>query len=145
MLRHFVGATLVTLLSLLQLITALHAQIAPSQQAQQALVPPEIRTTIIKTIGALPETVEIVVSGNILTVLRINSDMNESTHGGRDNEANAIAPIVAKALSGNEKFKNLTTIRVQYVVRSASGAETKIIDIIDFRKTPSGTFEFHKT
>ncbi len=70
MLRHFVGATLVTLLSLLQLITALHAQIAPSQQAQQALVSPEIRTTIIKTIGALPETVEIAVSGNILTVLR---------------------------------------------------------------------------
>ena len=34
MLRHFVGVTLVTLLSLLQLITALHAQIAPSQQAQ---------------------------------------------------------------------------------------------------------------
>jgi hypothetical protein len=143
--RHFIGATLVTVLSLLQLITALHAQRAQSQQVQQALVPPEIRTTIIKAIGVLPETVEVALFDNILTVLGINSNMNESTHGGRDNEANAIAPIVAKALSGNEKFKNLTTIRVQYVIRSASGAETKNVDIIDFRKTPSGTFEFHKT
>ena len=145
MLSHLVGATLIALLLLTQFNSTLHAQLAPSQQAQQVSVPPEIRMTIIRTIGAIPETVDIALSGSIVTVLRINSNMNQSTHGGRDNEANAIAPIVAKALSGSEKFKNLTTIRVQYVIRSASGTDTKIVDTVDFRKSPSGVFEFHKT
>ena len=145
MLNHLVGATLIALLLLIQFNSTLHAQLAPSQQVQQVSVPPEVRTTIIRTIGAIPETVDIALSGSIVTVLRINSNMNQSTHGGRDNEANAIAPIVAKALSGSEKFKNLTTIRVQYVIRSASGTDTKIVDTIDFRKSPSGVFEFHKT
>ncbi|MGE5852858.1 MAG: hypothetical protein ACM35E_06920 [Deltaproteobacteria bacterium] len=140
MLRILIGATLIALLSLAQFNTALYAQ-----QAQQASVPAEIRMNIIGTIGAKPETVEIAQVGNIITVLRINSYMNESTHGGRDNEANAIAPIVAKDISGNEKSKNVNTIRVQYVIRSASGTTNKIIDTIDFRKSPSGNFELHKT
>ena len=145
MLSHLVGATLIALLLLTQFNSTLHAQLAPPQQLQQVSVPPEVRTTIIRTIGAIPETVDIALSGSIVTVLRINSNMNQSTHGGRDNEANAIAPIVAKALSGNEKFKNITTIRVQYVIRYASGTDTKIVDTVDFRKSPSGVFEFHKT
>jgi hypothetical protein len=143
--NHLVGATLIALLLLTQFNSTLHAQLTSSQQVQQVSVPPEVRTTIIRTIGAIPETVDIALSGSIVTILRINSNMNQSTHGGRDNEANAIAPIVAKALSGSEKFKNLTTIRVQYVIRSASGTDTKIVDTIDFRKSPSGVFEFHKT
>lgn len=142
--RYFVCVTFIALFFVLSRSNApLHAQVSSPQQAQQQF--PEIRTTIIRTVGAQPETVEIAVSGNIVTVLRINSNMNETTHGGRDNEANAIAPIVAKGIAGKSEFKNLNTIRVQYLVRSASGEVSKIVDTIDFRKSPSGTFEFHKT
>ena len=144
MLKRHLGAVLIALFSFLAQSSAiLHAQLPPPQEQPSVLA--EIRTTIIRTIGAQPETVEIAVTENNLTVLRINSNMNESTHGGRDNEANAIAPIVSKAISGRVEFKNLSTIRVQYVVRSAPGAASKIVDTIDFRKTPSGVFEFHKT
>ncbi len=132
-----VCATFIALLSLLLTVGTLHAQ--------QPKVPADLSTAITRVIGAQPESVEIAVRGNILTVLRINSNMNQSTHGGRDNEANAIAPIVSKAISGMSEFNNLHTIRVQYVVRSAPGAATKIIDTIEFRKAPSGAFEFHQT
>ncbi|MFZ1951508.1 MAG: hypothetical protein WB037_21765 [Pseudolabrys sp.] len=144
MLKRQFGAALIALFSFLAPSSAtLHAQMSPPQEQPSVLA--EIRTAIIRSIGAQPETVEIAVAGNILTVLRINSNMNDSTHGGRDNEANAIAPIVSKAISGGPEFKNLTTIRVQYVIRSGPGAASKIIDTIDFRKAPSGSFEFHKT
>lgn len=145
MLRHHLGAALIALFSLLpQSSATLRAQV-PSQGMQQATVLAEIKTSIIRTVGAQAETIDIAVTGNILTVLRINSNMNESTHAGRDNEANAITPIVSKAISGAPEFNKINTIRVQYLARSAPGAASKIIDTIDFRKAPSGVFEFHKT
>ena len=146
MLRHHLSAALIALFSLLpQSSATLLAQAPPSQEMPQPTVLAGIKTSIIRTVGAQAETVDIAATENILTVLRINSNMNESTHGGRDNEANAIAPIVSKAISGTPEFKNINTIRVQYLARSAPGAASKIIDTIDFRKAPSGLFEFHKT
>ena len=105
----------------------------------------EARAKIVRTIGAVPSAVEIGQTGSVITVLRINSGLNKGTHAGRDNEASTIAPIIADALTGKPEFKDLTTIRVQYVIRSAPGGTSKVIDTVDFRKTPGGTFEFHKT
>ena len=105
----------------------------------------EARAKIVRTIGAVPSAVEIGQTGSVITVLRVNSGLNKGTHAGRDNEASAIAPIIADAVTGKPEFKDLTTIRVQYVIRSAPGGTSKVIDIVDFRKTPGGTFEFHKT
>ena len=105
----------------------------------------EARAKIVRTIGAVPSAVEIGQTGSVITVLRVNSGLNKGTHAGRDNEASAIAPIIADALTGKPEFKDLTTIRVQYVIRSAPGGTNKIIDTVDFRKTPSGSFEFHQT
>lgn len=146
MLRHHLGAALIALFSLLpQSSETLQAQAASLQEMQQPTALAEIKTSIVRTVGAQAETVDLAVTENILTVWRINSNMNESTHGGRDNEANAIAPIVSKAISGTPEFKNINTIRVQYLARSTPSGASKIIDTIDFRKAPSGLFEFHKT
>lgn len=113
--------------------------------AQGALLA-DLKTKIVRNIGAQPETVEIGVAGNIVTVLRVNSNMNQSSHAGRDNEANAIAPLVAEViLATPELNKNVHTIRVQYVSRRAAGGADTVIDTVDFRKTPSGSFEFHQT
>ena len=137
------AAVLVSLIFALALPTVTLAQTSPAQ-AQQSPLFAEIQAKIVRTIGAAPLTVEM-QTGSIITVLRINSNMNEATHSGRDNEASAIAPIVADAVAGKSEFKNLTTIRVQYVIQSAPGTTSKVVDTVDFRKSPSGTFEFHKT
>jgi hypothetical protein len=105
----------------------------------------ELRATIVQTIGAQPESVEIVVSGSTFTVLRVNSNMNEATHAGRDNEANVVGQIVSKAVAGSPAFKKFHTIRVQYVTRSKPGATLKVVDTVEFRKSPSGSFQFHAT
>lgn len=105
----------------------------------------ELRASIGNTIGAQSDSVEIVMKGNILTILRVNSNMNQSNHAGRDNEANVIGSTVSKVIAGSPEFRSLHTIRVQYVTRSTPGAAPKVIDTIDFRKSPRGSFEFHNT
>ena len=137
MLKRHLGAVLIALFSFLAQSSAiLHAQLPPPQEQPSVLA--EIRTTIIRTIGAQPETVEIAVTENNLTVLRINSNMNKSTHGGRDNEANAIAPIVSKAISGRVEFKNLSTIEcnMSSALRPAPPAKSSTPSI--FEKLQAG-------
>ena len=144
MLMKYRSGVLLALIFAFALPIVTLAQSSPPQ-AQQSPLFAEIQAKIVRTIGAAPLTVEIMQTGSIITVLRINSNMNEATHSGRDNEASAIAPIVADAVAGKSEFKNLTTIRVQYVIQSAPGTTSKVVDTVDFRKSPSGTFEFHKT
>jgi hypothetical protein len=104
-----------------------------------------VKKSIIQKIGAQETTVEVTINGNILTVARVNSNMNDSTHGARSNEAIAIAPVVTKAIEEGPAFKTVHTIRVQYLARPKLGEKGKIVDTVDFRKDPSGKFQFHET
>ena len=83
--------------------------------------------------------------GNILIITRVNSNMNNATHGGRDNEATAIADVVSKAIAGKPEFSAIISLRVQYLAREAGDKTGKVIDTIEFRADPSGKFQFHKT
>jgi hypothetical protein len=140
--RHPHVAALIAAFSLLaQSSSILQAQ-AP-QDGPRISVLADMRTSIIRAIGAEDQTVELEVGGDILTVLRINSNMNQATHAGRDNEATAIVAIVSKAISGRAEFGNLITVRVQYSMRS--GGDSNVIDTVEFRKDPSGLFQYHQT
>jgi hypothetical protein len=123
---------------------AVHAQVSPSQRDQAISPLGDVRTSILRAIGAQEQAIEITVSDKVLTVSRVNSNMNESTHAGRDNEATAIVAVVSKAIAGKQEFKNLITIVVQYVVRATLG-ESKVIDTVEFREDPNGVFVFHRT
>jgi hypothetical protein len=127
--------------------TAVQAQTAPSigKQVGQVGMPASIEASIFKAIGAEAKTVKVTSSGGILLVTRVNSNMNGSTHEGRNNEAKVIAPVVAKEIGSNPKFKNVSTIRVDYVARSSPAAKSRIFDSIEFRKGPDGVFDFHQT
>jgi hypothetical protein len=104
-----------------------------------------LKNSIIKTVGAQEKTVEVMISGNILTVARINSNLNGSSHGARSNEAKAIASVVIKGISDRPDLKNLHTIRVQYLTRPGSASKGNVLDTVDFRKDPNGVFQFHET
>ena len=133
-------------LTINQSVVASHAQPVSSQTSQsQADLLSEIRKLVVRAIGAPDQTVEIAVTGNMLTVLRVNSNMNDATHGGRNNEATAIAAIISKAIFGRPEFKNLVTLTVQFVVRPAPGAKSSVIDTVEFREDPSGQFRYHQT
>lgn len=118
----------------------LEAQTNPSQP--NAFLE-SIRASIVQTIGAQDNTVELLIAGNIFTVSRVNSNMNESSHGGRNNEATAIASVVSKAIGDKAELKNIITIRVQYLIRA--GTTTQVVDTVEFRKDPNGVFQLHET
>ena len=105
----------------------------------------ELQKSIIQTVGAQEKTVEVTISGKILTIMRVNSNLNGSSHGARNNEAKAIALVVAKGITDRPDLKNVHTIRVQYLTRLGTEAKDRVLDTVDFRKDPSGIFEFHET
>lgn len=123
----------------------LHAQVSQTQSTQQSAVLSDVQKSVIRTIGAQENTVEAAVMGNILIITRVNSNMNNATHGGRDNEATAIADVVSKAIAGKPEFSAIISLRVQYLAREAGDKTGKVIDTIEFRADPSGKFQFHKT
>ena len=115
----------------------------PYQHVQQSALA-DIRAAIVRSIGAQDHTVEITLTDKVLIVLRVNSNMNEATHAGRDNEATMIASIVSMAVKGKPEFDNLVALRVDYVVGSA-GEASKVINSVEFREDPTGAFRFHRT
>jgi hypothetical protein len=121
----------------------LHALDDPYHHVQQ-LVLADIRAAVVRAIGAQDQTVEIAVTDKALVVSRVNSNMNGSTHAGRDNEATAIASVISKAIAGKPEFANFVLLRVEYVTRSASG-DSAVIDSVEFREDPKGAFRFHPT
>jgi len=112
---------------------------------QRTAILENIKKSVIQTIGAQETTVEVTISGNILILARVNSKLNDTTHGERSKEAIAIAPVVTKAIEDGPEFKTIHTIRVQYLVRSKLGEKGKVLDTVDFRKNSNGTFQFHET
>jgi hypothetical protein len=120
------------------------AQIASSMESERASILSNIQTSVVRAIGAQAQTVEVTVSGPLLIVSRVNSNMNDSTHAGRDNEATAIASIVSKAVVGNAAFKDIISLQVRYIVRSSSAGD-KVIDTVEFREGPNGVFQPHGT
>jgi len=143
--RHFFAVSVAMALLLSQTGATLHAQGALPQDIQRLSILSDIRTSIIRAIGAQEATVEVTIKGNVLTVWRSNSNMNQSTHAGRDNEAMAIATVVSNAIVGKPEFNRLVAIWVRYVVRSRPGGPSKNVDSIEFREDPNGVFRFHQT
>lgn len=122
---------------------AAHAQTTSSVVKVDTLA--NIQTLVIKTIGAQPKTVEATMSGDVLVVTRPNSNMNTTTHEGRNNEAKIISSVVAKSIGKSTKFTKVSTIRVEYTSRKPPDTSGKVVDAIEFRKGPDGVFDFHQS
>src|SRR5664279_5542325 len=143
MAKHILAFSLVAGLLLIADTIPAAAQTNPSAVSADTLG--SIQAVVIKTIGAQVNTVEVTTSSDVLVVGRVNSNLNASTHEGRNNEAKEIASIVARIIGENSKFKTVSTIRVDYLVRAPASLTGKIVDTVEFRKGPDGAFDFHQT
>jgi hypothetical protein len=121
------------------------AAVAQTSPIQRGALLDTIQLSVSKAIAAQEKTVEISIGDNILTALRVNSNQNDTSHAGRNNEAVAIAKIVSAAIANRPEYADITTIRVQYLSRDSATADAKVIDTVDFRKNPTGIFEIHLT
>lgn len=109
--------------------------------------PDDAMRVIASQAVSMPES-EFELSGTnvVLTVLRVNSSMNASTHQGRNNEATAIAlAIAAEFARRGAQYSRVQSISVDYVERAGTPAHDTLIDRIDFRKNAAGKFELHIT
>jgi hypothetical protein len=144
--KSFLVMTAILLVTVLgQSSSAVQAQTNSSQVGMQNGQLSEMKAAILRTIGAKEPTVQLAMAGSVLTVTRVNSNLNESTHAGRDNEARAILGAISNLITGKPEFKSLTTIRVEYVFRSVIGGVNRVIDAIEFREDANGLFQFHRT
>ena len=105
----------------------------------------EIRLAVVQNIGAEDKTVEVLATRYIVTVSRVNSTMNNTTHQGFNDEASAIASVVSRAIANKSQYEKVHTIRVQYLSRSERRSKNVIIDSVEFRKNQKGVFELHTT
>lgn len=141
MLTRTMAARLLALISLFAAATA-SAQIAPTPGSAFL---DRMQTSVAKSIAAQDKTVEITLTGNVLTVLRVNSNQNGSSHEGRNNEATEIARVAVRAMAPDAKSSSVHTIRVQYMTRDSAHPEGNVIDTVEFRKNSKGEFEIHVT
>ena len=123
----------------------MQAQTSATHNDQQRAFIENLRTSVVRTIGAQENQVEAGIKGKILVVSRINSNLNEATHGARNNEASAIASVVSKALADKPEYNYIIAIRVEYMARNTPQGRGKAIDTVEFRKNPDGAFQTHIT
>jgi hypothetical protein len=103
-----------------------------------------LRVVASRSVGMPETTFEVSSAGAVLTVLRINSTMNASTHQGRNNESAAIAKAIAEEFARKaERYSVIQSITVDYVERTGTPAHDRLGDRIDFRKNTIGKFELH--
>jgi hypothetical protein len=143
MARHFLAFS--AFIALLSMFGATGAPAQTTPAATKADTLGSIQTSIIRTVGAQPNTVVALMRGDVLIVTRANSNMNDTTHEGRNSEAKAIASTVSKVIGTNTRFTKVSTIRVEYISRKPTDRSGKVVDTVEFRKGPDGVFDFHQT
>jgi hypothetical protein len=67
---------------------ALAAVQSRAQLPSPALI--DLQTAIVRGVGAQDNTLELKLSNNVLTALRVNSNWNKASHDARDNEASTL-------------------------------------------------------
>ena len=139
MVKNTAAAGLLALMSLFAVATS-GAQTA---QAPRSAFLDRMQSSVTKSIGAQDKTVEITLTDSVLTVLRVNTNQNASSHEGRNNEATSIAGVASKALGTDAASAGVHTIRVQYLTRDSAHPEGNVIDTVDFRKNAKAVFEIH--
>jgi hypothetical protein len=143
MIRRILSFAVLCGLMLIAVTASVTAQTALSAAGPDTLG--RMQTAVSKAIGAQVRTVEITTDGGVLVVARVNSNMNASTHEGRNNEARKIATLVARSLGDKTRFGTVSTIRVDYTVRAVAAPAGKVLDSVEFRRGPDGVFDFHQT
>ena len=122
---------------------ALQAAAAESERQSGAL--PAIKSAILKTTGYADAAVTLALKANQFWVTVENSPLNDGTARQREAQAARIAGAIADKVKGDTVFAGILGIHIDYAARSGDGSHSDILDSIDFRKGPDGTFAHHTT
>jgi hypothetical protein len=143
MLKHFLATSFITFLSLI--VIANWSVDAKTNAPEKTVSIEAVRKLVALDIGAQEDSIEIVKKGKVLTITRINSSLNESSHQNRNEEAASIMAVVVKAIADVAEYNSLYSIAVHYTSRTNASSKTSVFDTIEFRKNQKGEFEIHLT
>src|SRR5579859_4852968 len=118
---------------------------APGETERQAGALPAIKSEILKSTGYAAASVTVALRDNQFWVTIENSRLNDSTARQREAQATRIADTIANKLKGDTTFAGILGIHIDYVARAKDGSHSDILDSIDFRKGPDGSFTHHTT
>ena len=143
MLKHFLATSFITFLSLI--VIANWSVDAKTNVPEKTVSIEAVRKLVALDIGAQEDSIEIVKKGKVLTITRINSSLNKSSHQNRNEEAASIMAVVVKAIADVAEYNSLYSIAVHYTSRTNASSKTSVFDTIEFRKNQKGEFEIHLT
>ena len=103
------------------------------------------QSAILKTTGYADAAVTLALRANQFWVTVENSPLNDGTARQREAQAASIAAAIADKLKGDTAFAGILGIHIDYAARSGDAPHSDILDSIDFRKGPDGSFPHHIT
>ncbi len=122
----------------------------PANAQSQAPAISELRAAILAATGHRNEDLDLRMTRHLVTVVLVNSKLaldrqffrEYATE--REAEAAEIASVIKQKMGARPEFGSILTIRIEYVSRSRAD-RARILDVIEFRKTPQGEFLHHAT
>ena len=124
-------------------VLALFATISGGAYSQTTASTDSFATQLSQALGAPPTSVEVSRSTNVLTILRINTPMNNSTRADRNSKAGRIAAAISESRKGLPDYAKILAINVDYVERLEKTAKGELVDRIELRMNAKGPFEVH--
>ncbi len=117
----------------------------PADSERQSAALPGIKLAILKATGYADAALTVALKADQFWVTIVNSPLNQATARQREAQAAQIAGAIADKVRQDPAFAAVLGIHIDYVARGADGSHSEIIDAIDFRKGPAGSFEHHTT
>jgi len=119
-------------------------QTLPVPVAQQDIAAePELVAEVMKATGHAADAIQVTAGPYQLVVTLLNSKLVSPS--AREAEAMKIAAAISQAITVNPRFKMVQAFHIDYVAVTADHAGAHIVDAIDFRKDPKGSFIHHKS
>jgi hypothetical protein len=104
---------------------------------------PALQEAAAAAAGYKKTDIEVKSTAHQVTIIVVNSKLNNGVTAERTTEALKIASAGAKFIAGKPEFAAVVIIHVDYVKRA--GNDSAVIEGIDFNKAPDGSFKLHLT
>jgi hypothetical protein len=110
---------------------------------RQSLVIPGLQRAASNAAGYKGKEVEVKSTTHQVSIVVINSRLNDESAANREAEASRIVSAVEHEMAQLPEFAQVAVIHIDYLKRS--GANAKPVQAFDFYKSPAGAFVVHRT
>lgn len=104
-----------------------------------------LKQAIIRTTANDAETIQVSATSIQVIVTVMDSPLLAATNAEREGEARLIAGAIEEVILHRPALGKVQALHVDYARNVTGKDEKKVIDGVDFRRDPRGTFQLHRT